>query len=154
MTIHDVKNDPILQVSSQQPSTSSKYGIWGCGILDTLLIMLQSLNLLHKSRIAYQDDPCCKKSHIMVIHDVMNDHILEDSSQESSMSSKYIGSRMEGSWHTCNHDREQKIVTEVKNHISWRSMMSRMTPSSKYPLRNHQHPQSMNFLEGGCLTQF
>ena len=25
MTIHDVKNDPILQVSSQEPSTSSKY---------------------------------------------------------------------------------------------------------------------------------
>ena len=25
MTIHDVKNDPILQVSSQEPSMSSKF---------------------------------------------------------------------------------------------------------------------------------
>ena len=35
MTIHDVKDDPILQVSSQEPSVSSKYdfekggGSWG-----------------------------------------------------------------------------------------------------------------------------
>ena len=44
MTIHDVKNDPILQVSSQEPSTSSKYGLHGRGVLDTLLFKLESLN--------------------------------------------------------------------------------------------------------------
>ena len=34
MTIHDVKDDPILQVPSQELSTSSKYGIRGRGALD------------------------------------------------------------------------------------------------------------------------
>ena len=40
--IHDVKEDPILQVSSQELSTSSKYGLPGQGVLDTILIMLES----------------------------------------------------------------------------------------------------------------
>ena len=40
--IHDVKNDPVLQVFSQEPSTSSMYGLGGWEVLDTLLIMLQS----------------------------------------------------------------------------------------------------------------
>ena len=42
MTIQDVKDDPILQDLSQEPSTSSKYGLQGWGVLDTLLIMLES----------------------------------------------------------------------------------------------------------------
>ena len=58
--IHDVKDDPILQVSSQEPSTSSKYGLRGQGVLDTLLIMLESWNLAHKPRIQYHDDPWCQ----------------------------------------------------------------------------------------------
>ena len=52
-------------------------------------------------------------------------------------------SRTGGSWGTSKHARELKFGTQVKNHISWRSMMLRMTPSSKYPVRNHQHPPSM-----------
>ncbi len=36
MTIHDVKDDPILQVSSQEPATSSKYGLQGRGVPDYL----------------------------------------------------------------------------------------------------------------------
>ena len=48
MMIHDVKDDPILQVSSQEPSTSSKYGLCGQEIPDTLQIILESWNLAHK----------------------------------------------------------------------------------------------------------
>ena len=55
--IHDVKNDPISKVSSQEPSTSSKYGLQGLGVLDTLLFMLESGKLAHKSRITYHDNP-------------------------------------------------------------------------------------------------
>ena len=51
--------------------------------------------------------------------------------------------RTGGSSHTSIHARELKFGTQVKNHISWWSMMSRMTPSSKYPVRNHQCPPSM-----------
>ena len=58
------------------------------------------------------------------------------------------------SWHTSIHAREMKFGTQVKNHISWRSMMSRMTSSSKYPVRNHQHPSSMDFEDGRFLTHF
>ena len=42
MTIHDVKDDPILQVSSQEPSASSKYDFEDGGVLEALLIMLES----------------------------------------------------------------------------------------------------------------
>ena len=58
-------------------------------------------------------------------------------------------SRMGGSWHTYIHARELKFGTQVKNYISWQSMMSRMTPSSKYPVRNLQCPPSMTFRTGG-----
>ena len=37
-----VKEDPILEVPSQEPSTSSKYGLQGRVVLDALLIMLES----------------------------------------------------------------------------------------------------------------
>ena len=51
-------------------------------------------------------------------------------------------SRMGGSWHTSNHARELKFGTHVKNDIEWWSVMSRMTPSPKTPVRNPQHPRS------------
>ena len=38
--IQYVKYDTILQVSSQEPSTPSKYGLWGQGVLDTFKFML------------------------------------------------------------------------------------------------------------------
>ena len=59
--IYDIKDDPILQDSSQEPSTSSKYGLQGQGVLDTLLIKLESWNLAHKSRITYHDSPWCQE---------------------------------------------------------------------------------------------
>ena len=42
MTIQGVKDDPIFEEANQEPSTSSKYGLQGQGVLDTLLIMLES----------------------------------------------------------------------------------------------------------------
>ena len=42
MMIHDVQDDPVLQVAGQEPSTSSKYGHQGQGVLDTLPMMLES----------------------------------------------------------------------------------------------------------------
>ena len=52
-------------------------------------------------------------------------------------------SRMGGSWHTYIHARELKFGTQVKNYISWQSMISRRTPTSKNPVRNLQRPSSM-----------
>ena len=40
--IHDVKDDPIPKDSSQELSMSSKYDFQGQGVLDTLLIMIES----------------------------------------------------------------------------------------------------------------
>ena len=57
MMIHDVKKDDILQVSSQEPSRSSKYDFKDRGVLDIHLFMLESWNLGHKSRIIYNDNP-------------------------------------------------------------------------------------------------
>ena len=42
MTIHDVEDDPILQVSSQEPSESSKNDFEDGEVLEALLIMLAS----------------------------------------------------------------------------------------------------------------
>ena len=53
-----------------------------------------------------------------------------------------------GSWHTSNHARELKFGTQVKNHIWWQSIASNMTPSSKTPVRNLQHPPSMTLWMG------
>ena len=51
-----------------------------------------------------------------MIHDVKNDSILQVSSQEPLMSSKYDFKDV-GFWHTSNHCRELKFDTEVKYHI-------------------------------------
>ena len=40
--IKHVKDDPILQVSSQEPSASSKYDFEDGGVLEALLNMLES----------------------------------------------------------------------------------------------------------------
>ena len=58
-------------------------------------------------------------------------------------------SRTGGSWHTSIHARELKFGTQVKNHISWWSMMSRITSSFKIPVRILQLPPSMTSRTGG-----
>ena len=62
-------------------------------------------------------------------------------------------SRTGGCQHTSIHARELQFGTQVKNHIWWRSMMSRMTSSSKYTVSNLQRPPSMPS-RGGFLTHF
>jgi len=57
--------------------------------------------------------------------------------------------RMAGPWHSLNHARELKFGRQLKNHISLWSMMSRMTPSSKTPVRNLQHPPSITLRMAG-----
>ena len=42
--IHDIKDNPILQVSCQEPSTSSKYPHNGLPILDTLPMEISTQN--------------------------------------------------------------------------------------------------------------
>ena len=82
MLIHDVKfdtkDDPILQNSSQEPSTSSMYE----GVLNRLIIILGSWNLF-----------TTKEWQIMLIHDVTFDirdnPTFQNSSQEPPRSSKY-----------------------------------------------------------------
>ena len=139
--IYDVKDDPFLHDSSQEPSTTSEYVLLGWGVLDTLLIMLESWNFAHNSGIAYHDDPWCQGW----------PHPPNIQSGTINIFQAWT-SRMGVSWHTSNHAREQKFGTQVKNHISWRFMTSRMTISSKSPVRNHQRPPSMDFEDGGFLT--
>ena len=78
----------------------------------------------------------------------MIQHILQVSSQEPSGSPKY-DFEDGGSSGTSNHARKLKFDTQVKNNISWRSMMSRMTQSFKSPVRTHQCPPSMTLRMGG-----
>ena len=60
MIIYDIKENLFIQVSSQKPSKSSKYGLQGQKVLDILLIILESWNLAHKSSIIYNDNPWCQ----------------------------------------------------------------------------------------------
>ena len=88
--IHDVKEKPILQVCSQKPSTSSKYGLQRQEVLDTLLFMLESWILAQKLRITYDEYPWHQgwpHPHTVMILEVKDDPILQVSSQEPSMSS-------------------------------------------------------------------
>ncbi len=101
--IQHVKDDPILQVSSQEPSTSSKYGLQGQGVPDTLLIMPESSNLAHNSRITYYDNPWC--------HGWPHPPGI----QSGTINILQVWtSRMEGSWHTSNYANSEKLVEIMK----------------------------------------
>ena len=125
--IHNVRDDLVLQVPCQEPSMSSKYGHQGQVVLGTLPIILESWNLAHKSRIPYQVGPCQGWPYPLSTWSGTT-HVL-----------KVWTLWMGGSWHTSNPVRELKSGTQVKNPISGWSMVSWMTLSSKYLVRNHQH---------------
>ena len=102
----DIRDDSILQNSIQEPSTSSKYDC----VLDTLLIMLGTWKLAYKSRMTK-----------MLIYDVKFDTIdypvLQSSSQEPSMISKYdcvIDELiiMLGGW-KCEYNLRMKIYVDL-----------------------------------------
>ena len=54
--IYEIKEDPILQVPSQELPTSSKSNLEDGGVLDTLIFMVECQNLAHMMIITYQDD--------------------------------------------------------------------------------------------------
>ena len=90
---------------------------------------------------------------IMTINDLEDDPILQVSSQEPPMSSNYDFKDLGGSWHTYIQARELKFCTQVKNHISWPSMTSRWTLSSKSLVRNHHRPPSLDIEDGWVLEE-
>jgi len=142
-------DDPWCQEWPHPPSIQSGtiniLQVWlqGRGVLDTLLFMLESWNLAHKSSITYHDDPWCQE----LPH--------PPSIQSGTLNILQVWtSRTGGSWHTSHYARELKFGRQVKNHISWWSMLSKMTSSSKTPLRNNQCPPSMDFKDWGFLTNF
>ena len=75
MVAHDVKNYPILKVSSQGQSMSSKYDLRERVFLIHFYVWWRAENC-HTS----------KKSHVSDAHDIKNYPILMVSSQEQSMS--------------------------------------------------------------------
>ena len=64
ITYHD---DPGCKIWPHHPSIQSgtikvlHVWLWGRGVVDTLLFMLESLNLADKSGITYHDDPWCQE---------------------------------------------------------------------------------------------
>ena len=85
------------------------------------------------------------KNQISWQYDVIDDLILQDTSQEPSTSSQ-VWTRRIGVC-TSDYASELEFGTEVNNHISSQSILSRLTLSSKYLVRNHQHPLSMDFMD-------
>ena len=114
MTINDVKGDDILQDSSQEPSTYYKNELWWWMVLDTLIIVLESWNLVHKSRITYYDDPWCQGW----------PHRPSLQSGTFSLLQVWLWGRG-GSWGTSNNARDMKFCTQVTNCVSWQSWISR-----------------------------
>ena len=80
--IQYVKDDPILQVTSQEPSASSKYDLKDGGFLRHFYLN-QMKSDLHKTFMK-----CSRGSPKMIQH-VKDDPILQVSSQEPSPSYKY-----------------------------------------------------------------
>ena len=76
--IHDIKDYPVIQLSFQEPSTSSKHSHEGPHILDTLLMQILTQN--------YQGTFLGVNK---VIHDIKDDPVIQVSCQEPSMFSKY-----------------------------------------------------------------
>ena len=130
--IRDVKDDPIFQVPSQEPSTSSKYELQGRG------------GSWHNSNHARELKFCTQVQIYISLWSMMS--WMTPSSKSPVRNHQHhpnMTSRTGGSWLASNHARELKFGTQVENCITWWFMMSRMTPSSKSPVRNHQHPPSI-----------
>ena len=102
--------------------------------------MLENWNLVHKSRISYQDNPWRQGW----------PHPPGLQSGTFSVLQVWLWG-WGGYWGTSKHARELKFGRQVKNHILWQSMMSRMTPSSKSPVRNLQRPSSLILRTEGVL---
>ena len=184
------KNDPILQVSSQEPSTSSKYEFEDGG---SWLTSFQARELRLGTRVKFTDHE---------IYDVKNNPILQVASQEPSTSSKYdfkeefffqqsYSCKRAEFWHTSQelhiltiHDVKKWSyppgiksgtinILQVKQRgwgvldtllfmvenwdLAHKSRITYINDTgcqktilfSKYPVRNHQHPPSVTLRTGG-----
>ena len=106
---------------------------WRWGVPDTLLFMLESRNLAHKSWITYCDYPWCQEW----------PHPPSIQSGTINILQVCVWTSEDGGFLTHSpHAREPELGTQVNNHISGWYMMSRTTPSSKHPVSNPQHPPS------------
>ena len=168
--IYHVKDDPTLQVSSQEPKTYSKYKLRGQGLLDKLLIMhciswrsmTSRMNPSFESPVRNHQCPLSivfedggfltyvwsfyraeiwytsQESHIITIHDIKDDPILEVFSKEPSTFSQILTLRTGGSWRTSNQGKN----------ISWWSMMSKITPSSQDSYQEPSTSSKYDFKDG------
>ena len=131
---------------SLQSGTINVLQVWTLrmgGCWNTSKIMLEGWNLEHKSRITHDDEPW------------RQGWLHPPSLQSGTFRILQVWLRgWGGSWGTSKHARELKFGRQVKNHKICRSMKSRMTPSSKSPVRNLQRPPSMTWGTEGFLRHF
>ena len=136
MLIHDVKigtkDDTILQNSSQETLTSSKYD---CN-LDALIITIGSWKFDYNWGMANYVDSLFQ-------------FWYQRWSNPPKLQSETINILQAWLcfWCTFNHARELKIGKKINNDIGWLFTMSHLIPnitkSSKTPVRNHQCPLSI-----------
>ena len=100
------------------------------------------------------DDPGTqRRPHSPRLNAVKDDLILQDSSQESSLSSKYDSldvTLAKKSYYACSGIFSGFVNTS----ISWWSMLLRMTSSSKTLVKNHQCLAEKDLEDGGFVTHF
>ena len=139
MLIHyvrfDIRDDPILQNSSQGPSTSSKYDC----VLDALIIMLGSWKFEYILDITNYVDSWSQ----IWYQRWSNPPKLQPGT--TSILQVWLWP-----WSTFPHARELRIGRQLNSDIWWLFVMSNLLPnlttSSKTPARNPQHPPSMTVL--------
>ena len=114
--IHCVKDDTVLQVFCQEPSTSSKYPHQGHGVLDTLLIMLKCWNFAHRLGIECPEQLWGQRCSMSSISLVRN--------PQCHPSHWWWWGE---SWHTSNHVRRLKLGTQAGNPMPRTIMRTRRT---------------------------
>ena len=128
----DIREDPTLQNSSQEPSRSSKYDC----VLYALLIMLGSWKSAHNSIMKYYGYLWCQIWY----------QIWPNSSKLQWDIINVLKVWL-CFWCTYNQARELKIWIQVRNDKWCRFIMSNLISatiqSSKTSTKNHQCPQSM-----------
>ena len=128
----DTKDDPILQNSSQEPSTSSKYGY----ALDTLIIMLESWKFEYNPGMINFVDSWCQIW-----------YQGQSNPPKLQWGTINIFQVWLHSWCTFNHARELKMGIQLNKVIWWLFVMSNLIPnmakSSKTKVRIHKCPPSM-----------
>ena len=152
MLINEFRDDPVLQVYSQEPWTSSKYPHKGPPILDTLLIKISTQNFqdmilgvyqVHPQHHGWPCNPGLLSGTVNILQvppswpPVLLLRFLKNA---------YISAK--------NKDNDTKLSGYDPWGLPRSSMTSRLTPSSKSQIRNHQRPSSTSVLDPPFLTHF